>query len=79
MRQLGFPWHAQTAGQIEHEPPQRRITACELTALSLALGTTVEALALPGPDVTSVLFGGHEVGANRLSVVDDSVIWGEAR
>jgi 8-oxo-dGTP diphosphatase len=73
MRALGLDWYPQTCGLVERN--QRPVFYRELPALALCLETTVEVLALPPPDVAQVVFGEHQVPAQRLSVVDDSVTW----
>ena len=73
MKQLGHDWYPQTAGLVERN--QRPVFWPELPALALVFETTVEVLALPPPDVTQVVFGEHQVPAQRLSVIDDSVTW----
>lgn len=73
MNQLGFTWYPQTAGLVERN--ERPLDAAELAALALVLETTVEALALPRPEVPLVAFGDQVVPAQRLSVIDDSVTW----
>lgn len=73
MNQLGFGWYPQTCGLVERN--QRPLEAAELAALALALETTPAMLALPPPDVPSVMFGEQEIPAQRLSVNDGSVAW----
>lgn len=73
MNMLGYAWYKQTTGLVERN--QRPLGADELSALALCLETTPDQLYLPPPDVHSVLFGGHAIPAQRLSVVDGSVSW----
>jgi hypothetical protein len=73
MRQLGYRWYAQTCGLVERN--ERPLLADELAALALCLETTQDVLALPPPNVTLVSFGEHQIPAQRLSIVDDSVSW----
>lgn len=73
MNQLGYGWYAQTTGLVERN--QRPLLADELAALALALETTPDVLMLPPGDVAQVAFGEHQVPAQRLSVIDDSVSW----
>jgi transcriptional regulator with XRE-family HTH domain len=73
MRQLGTRWHFQTVGAVERG--ERPVSAYELPALAMALGTTSEVLMLPPPDVALVGFGDEAIPAQRLAVLDDSVSW----
>ena len=73
MRKLGFRWHHQTTGAVERG--ERPVTAYELGALALVMGTTAEVLLTPPPDVSVVLFGEQPVPAQRMQLLDDSVTW----
>jgi 8-oxo-dGTP pyrophosphatase MutT (NUDIX family) len=68
--------HSGAGATAAHAPKHPSPThTAELAALALCLETTVEALALPRPEVSLVAFGNQVVPAQRLSFIDDSVQW----
>jgi transcriptional regulator with XRE-family HTH domain len=73
MRQLGARWHYQTVGAVERG--DRPLSAVEIPALAMALGTGIEELMMPPPGAREVMFGDQVIPVSRLSAIDGSVGW----
>jgi transcriptional regulator with XRE-family HTH domain len=73
MRLLGCRWHFQTVGNVERG--DRPLSAYEVAALAIVLGTTAEVLILPPPDVPLVSFSEQVIPSQRVAALDDSVSW----